>query len=137
VLAAESRAALGLGRSQFLAEAGGSAFEVAASLISAEAASAIGFVPREQDTAQDMLRGFCIRCHASATEPSLRRARFDAESFESIEPSTFKVVRERLTLPKTSPALMPPRRVGELPDWAITRILDYLRAKCSVPGACE
>ena len=46
-------------------------------------------------------------------------------------------VRERLTLPKASPAVMPPRRVGELPDWAITRVLDYLRERCSVPGACR
>jgi hypothetical protein len=137
VLSAESRAALAGGRTAFLDGKRGSAFEVAASLIAPEAAAAIGFVPRPQDTAPDILSGLCVRCHAHDTAPGLRRAAFDAQALDTVEPATFAAVRERLTLPKTSPALMPPHRVGELPDWAITRVLDYLREHCAVAGACR
>jgi hypothetical protein len=137
VLSAESRAALAAGRTAFLNDKRGSAFEVAASLIAPEAASAIGFVPRPEDSAPDILTGLCVRCHAHDTDPGLRRAVFDAQALDSVEPATFAAVRGRLTLPKTSPAAMPPHRVGELPDWAISRVLDYLSDHCSVPGACR
>jgi hypothetical protein len=137
VLSAESRAALAAGRTAFLNDKRGSAFDVAASLIAPEAASAIGFVPRPQDTAADILTGLCVRCHAHDTDPGLRRAGFDAQALDSVEPATFAAVRERLNLPKASPAVMPPHRVGELPDWAISRVLDYLSERCSVRGACR
>jgi hypothetical protein len=137
ILSADSRAALAAGRTAFLKDKPESAFEVAASLIAPEAASAIGFVPRPQDTAPEILSGLCVRCHAHDTDPSLRRAGFDAQTLDSVDPATFAAVRGRLTLPKTAPAVMPPHRVGELPDWAITRVLDYLSDRCSVPGACR
>ncbi len=137
VLGPESRAQLAAGRGAFLRGQSGSAFDVAASLIAPEAASAVGFVPRADDAAPDILRGMCVRCHAQGTDPSLRRAAFDAEALDSIAPATFRAVRERLSLPKTAPGVMPPRRVGELPDWAISRVLDYLRERCAVAGACE
>jgi hypothetical protein len=137
VLSADSRAALAAGRTAFLKDKRDGAFELAASLIAPEAASAIGFVPRPQDTAPDILSGLCVRCHAHDTDPALRRAAFDAQALDSVEPATFAAVRGRLTLPKTSAGVMPPHRVGELPDWAITRVLDYLSERCSVPGACR
>lgn len=137
VLSAESRAALTAGRTAFLKDKRGSAFEVAASLLAPEAVSAIGFVPRPQDSPSDILSGLCGRCHAHDTDPGLRRAAFDAQALESVEPATFAAIRGRLSLPKTSAAVMPPHRVGELPDWAITRVLDYLSERCSVPGACR
>ena len=84
-----------------------------------------------------ILRGLCVRCHAKDTEASLKRAAFDVEALDVIQPATFEAVRARLTVPKNSPELMPPRRVGELPDWAIGRILDYLRDRCAVPGGCQ
>src|SRR6185436_12704485 len=87
VLSAESRAALAAGRTAFLKDKRGGAFEVAASLIASEAASAIGFVPRQEDSAPDILSGLCVRCHAHDTDPSLRRAGFDAQALDSIEPS--------------------------------------------------
>jgi hypothetical protein len=136
VLSAESRAVLAADRTAFLNDERGSAFEVAAGLIAPEAASAIGFVPRPEDSAPDILSGLCARCHAHDTDPGLRRAAFDAQALDRVEPATFAAVRARLTLPKTAPAVMPPHRVGELPDWAITRVLDYLRDHCAVAGAC-
>lgn len=136
VLAPEQRARLENGRAALLAGESGSAFDVAASLLSLETATAIGFLPREQDSAPEILRALCVRCHAHDTESGLNRARFDVESLDSIDPATFQTVRQRLTLPKTSPLVMPPRRVGELPDWAITRVLDYLSDRCAVAGGC-
>ena len=79
----------------------------------------------------------CVRCHAAATDPRLRRARFNAEAIDRIDPVTATAIRRRLSLPRSSPELMPPLRVGELPRWAIARIDRYLRDRCTDPGACE
>jgi hypothetical protein len=79
----------------------------------------------------------CVRCHAAAVDQRLRRARFNAEALERIGPVTATAIRQRLSLPKTSPEVMPPRRVGELPSWAIARIDRYLRDHCADPGACD
>jgi hypothetical protein len=84
-----------------------------------------------------MLRAMCVRCHAAATDQRLRRARFNAEALERISPVTATTIRQRLSLPKTSPEVMPPRRVGELPSWAIAQIDRYLRDHCADPGACD
>ncbi|RYZ10020.1 MAG: hypothetical protein EOO73_00080 [Myxococcales bacterium] len=137
LLDAEQHARLARGRAVlFEAGSSNSAFDVASSLISAEAAAAVGFVPREQDTAAEILRGMCVRCHSHEAEPGSNRARFNVEALDRIDPATFRAVSARLTLPKTSPKVMPPRRVGELPDWAISRVLDHLRDRCVEPGAC-
>jgi hypothetical protein len=117
--------------------AGDDAFDVASSLLSPEVAPAVGFAPREEDSAPDILRGMCVRCHAASADPNLRRARFNAQSIDRVDPSTFQAIRARLSLPKYSPELMPPRRVGELPAWAVERIEGYLREHCATPGACE
>jgi hypothetical protein len=103
------------------------AFDVAASMIDADVAAAIGFIPRDSDTASEILRAMCVRCHAAATDPRLRRARFNAEAIDHISPVVATAIRQRLSLPRTSPDLMPPLRVGELPGWAIARIDRYLR----------
>jgi hypothetical protein len=138
VLDATLRAEIVSDRADFLQQrADRSAFEVGASLIAADAASAVGFVPREEDTAPDILRGLCVRCHAASTDPRLRRARFDVEKLDAVEPATFQAVTRRLRLPRSSPELMPPLRVGELPPWAIERVEKYLSERCTTPGACE
>jgi hypothetical protein len=118
-------------------QAAGEAFDVAASFIAADAATAVGFLPRPEDTAPEILRALCVRCHAANTDARLRRARFNGESIDRIGPVTANAIRQRLSLPRTSPELMPPLRVGELPRWAITRIERYLRDRCTDPGACE
>jgi hypothetical protein len=112
------------------------AFDVATGLLKSEVARAVGFVPRPEDSAADMLRSLCVRCHAAGLDPSLRRSGFDAEA-AVFAPAIARAIRTRLSLPKSSPALMPPRRVGELPDWAIQRLDDFLRERCSEPGSCD
>ena len=114
------------------------AFDVAASFVSAEAASAVGFTPQETDTAPEILRSMCIRCHSSTTEPQLRRARFDVEkAIDRIDPITYRLVERRLRMPRISAEIMPPLRVGEVPGWAIDRVIRYLRDHCTEPGACS
>jgi hypothetical protein len=93
-------------------------------------------VPQPQDSAPEILHAMCVRCHANNTESHLRRARFNAEAIDRIDPTTASAVRRRLSLPRTSPEVMPPVRVGEVPDWAIARIEHYLQDHCSEPGSC-
>jgi hypothetical protein len=125
------------GRADFLRRhSGADAFDVAASLLAADVASAVGFVPQPNDSASEILHAMCVRCHASNTDSRLRRARFNAEAIDKIDPVTATAIRRRLSLPKTSPEVMPPVRVGELPDWAIARIDRYLQDHCSDPGSC-
>ena len=113
------------------------AFDVAASFLAADVATAVGFVPRQKTPRPTS----CARCASAATppttDPHLRRARFNAEAIDRIGPVTATVIRRRLSLPRTSPELMPPLRVGELPRWAIARIDRYLRDHCADPGACD
>jgi hypothetical protein len=112
-------------------------FDVLTGLLGADVPSAVGFVPRENDTAPDILRGMCGRCHAADANPALARSRFNAEATDSIDPATFHEVRARLSLPPSSPDAMPPRRAGALPGWAVDRVLDYLTTRCSTPSACR
>src|SRR5882724_9316074 len=64
VLDPDRRAEVLADRAAFLRRhAADDAFDVAASFIGAEVATAVGFVPREQDTAPEILRSMCVRCH--------------------------------------------------------------------------
>jgi hypothetical protein len=121
----------------FRRHAGDDAADVAASFVAVEAATAVGFLPRESDTAPEIVRSMCVRCHAANTNARFRRAVFNAEALDRIAPATFQAIRRRLSLPKRSPELMPPWRVGELPPWAIARVESYLRDRCAEPGACN
>lgn len=111
-------------------------FDVLAALLDPEVPGAVGFAPRESDTAQDILQGMCGRCHATNVKSEFRRARFNVAATDSVEPSTFQAVKARLSLPPTSPQAMPPRNSGTLPQWAIDRVLDYLATRCTTPGGC-
>ena len=138
VVDAERRVEVAADRIAFLRRhAADDAFAVAASFIAADVAGAVGFVPRPGDSAPEILRAMCVRCHTAATDQRLRRARFDAESIDQIGPVVATAIRRRLSLPRMSPELMPPLRVGELPPWAIARIDRYLRDRCTDPGACD
>lgn len=115
-----------------------SAFDVASSWMDRGVAEAVGLIPREQDSARQILRQMCVRCHSKSAPPGSHRARFDAGSLDRIDPDTARAIRERIRLPRTSPKLMPPLRSGELTPSAIARIESYLREHCSAgPGACD
>lgn len=138
VVDGDRRAELMRGRREFLRRhQGEDAFDVAASFISAEVPAAVGFVPDRADSAETILRAMCVRCHSNNTDTRLRRARFNVEAAARITPTLATAVRRRLSLPQSSPEVMPPRRVGELPSWAIDRIGSYLAEHCTEPGACN
>jgi hypothetical protein len=137
LLAPSKREALVSDRSAFLeARLRQEAPDVAASLLAKDVPSAVGFVPREQDPAPEILQSMCVRCHAANTKRVLHRARFNVEAVDHIEPDVAKEVVRRLRLPRSSAELMPPWRSGELPEWAIERVEAYLREHCTEPGGC-
>jgi hypothetical protein len=113
------------------------AFDVAATFLAPEVSLAAGFVPATDDSAETILRAMCIRCHSSATDPTLRRARFKADAIATVDPVTASAIRHRIALPGSSPEAMPPRRVGTLSGSAIGRIGRYLTTHCTQPGACD
>jgi hypothetical protein len=113
-------------------ESGGDAFTRLSSLVAADAARAIGFVPDEGDTAEAMLQRMCVRCHAAGTDARLARSRFNAAALDRLDGAGAREVLRRITLPRTSPDRMPPLRAGELPDWAIDRIAAYLRTASGI-----
>ena len=127
-------------RAGFLAGfAGQRAFDAASSLLAPEVLSQVGIVPREQDSAPEILRQMCVRCHGGDTPPHLRRAGFDATKLDRFTPATAREIKARLRLPRHSPSIMPPLRSGELPPWARERVMSYIDERCtdSRPGACQ
>jgi mono/diheme cytochrome c family protein len=140
VLAAEARRELTADRADLLERHGHeAAFDVASGWMDPGVAEAVGLVPRPTDTAEQILRQMCVRCHGSETPTELRRSNFNAQMIGRIDPVTAHAIRRRIHLPATSPELMPPRRAGVLTESAIARIETYLAEHCSDPhpGACE
>ena len=92
VMDATLRSEISADRAGFFARhASDAPFDVAMSLIGAEAAEAVGFVPRESDTAPQILRALCVRCHAETTDTRFRRAKFNAERFEPVDPAVAEI----------------------------------------------
>ena len=96
-------------------------------LIAPDVARAIGFLPDEADAAPAILQKMCVRCHAANTAAPLARSRFNAAALDRLDAATAQKILDRISLPRTSPDLMPPLRAGELPPWAIDRIATFLR----------
>ena len=105
---------------------GGDAFTKASGLIGADAARAIGFLPDEGDSAAAILTKMCVRCHGASNDGRLARSRFNAAALDSLDGAVARKILERIALPRTSPERMPPLRAGELPDWAVDRISEFL-----------
>jgi hypothetical protein len=128
VLDAGQRAEAAAGFAEYLGRRpDADAFAIGASLMSNEAEESVGFVPRASDDARTILRQMCIRCHDGTTDPALRRARFNVEALDTLTAEAAAAVWKRITLPRTSPELMPPLRAGELPPPAVARLKEFLR----------
>jgi hypothetical protein len=106
-------------------QSGRDEFEVLADLMSDQALQAVGFQPEAGMNAADILTEMCVRCHNDTTDPSLTRAKFNAQSLDRLSPEEARKAIERISLPSDSPTLMPPRRFGTLPAWAADSLRSY------------
>jgi hypothetical protein len=94
-----------------------------------DVATAVGFLPSDDSDAPTILKQMCVRCHTGTENSGTRRARFDARNLDKLLPETKEAVMRRVQLPERDPELMPPRRSGHLPTWAIERIKEYFASR--------
>lgn len=99
------------------------AFSAPIDLFRADARPMIGLVPRvaggdvdPKTRGQQVLRDMCVRCHNGHLDPSVSRARFDAERLDHLSDEMRARVLERILLPAASKRHMPPARFGELDE---------------------
>jgi hypothetical protein len=103
--------------------------DVLSPLMSEDVAAGVGFLPSADSDAPTILRQMCVRCHTGTENTSMRRARFDARNLDKLRPETMEAVMQRVQLSEGDPELMPPRRSGHLPAWAIDRIKEYFASR--------
>jgi hypothetical protein len=102
------------------------AFDILSPLVSDEIGTAVGFLPDPDGDAPAILRQMCGRCHTGHEDPGMRRARFDARNPERLTRASMSEAMRRIRLAERDPEVMPPRRAGHLPAWAIERLGAYL-----------
>jgi len=105
------------------------ALDILSPLMSDDVATAVGFLPSVESDAPAILRQMCVRCHTGTENSESRRARFDARNLDKLRPETIQALLRRGQLRETDPELMPPRRSGHLPAWAIERIKAYFEGR--------
>ena len=105
------------------------ALDILSPLMSDDVATAVGFLPGADSDAPTILKQMCVRCHTGTENSNTRRARFDARNLDKLLPETKEAVMRRVQLPERDPELMPPRRSGHLPTWAIERIKEYFASR--------
>ena len=105
------------------------AFDILAPLVSDEIGTAVGFLPDPDGDAPAILRQMCGRCHTGHEDPDMRRARFDARNPERLTRASMSEAMRRIQLAERDPKVMPPRRAGHLPAWAIERLSAYFAAR--------
>lgn len=94
--------------------------------IAYSAMSEMSMVPPQEATAEQILTHMCARCHNSTLDQSLSRARFDATKLSELDDLQKAVIADRIQRHEGDKFQMPPRRSGTMPQWAVTRVLDYL-----------
>jgi mono/diheme cytochrome c family protein len=72
--------------------------------------------PRPGATGEEILNQMCIQCHNSRLDQSISRADFNVEHLEQMSAAEKAIAIQRLTAPKDSAKLMPPRRFRGLTD---------------------
>jgi cytochrome c553 len=95
-------------------------------LLSSDARRQMSHVPDEASGGAAILTQMCGRCHGEAVDPKLRRARFSVARLDRLSAAEKDALLDRLRLPRDAPGLMPPRRFGELPPWALARVVEVL-----------
>jgi mono/diheme cytochrome c family protein len=87
----------------------------------------IGLAVEPNATAQAVLRQVCAACHNQTLDPTVSRARFDAE-LSRIDSTEIATARERIELPEGDPRRMPPDGFRRLDSGARERLAAYLRS---------
>jgi hypothetical protein len=105
------------------------AFDILSPLVSDEIGTAVGFLPDPDGDAPAILRQMCGRCHTGHEDPGMRRARFDARNPERLTRASMSEAMRRIQLAERDPEVMPPRRAGHLPAWAIERMGAYFAGR--------
>ncbi len=90
------------------------------------AMSEMSIVPPQDATGEQILTHMCARCHNSNLDQSLSRARFDATNLAGLDALQKAVIADRIQRHESDNFQMPPRRSGTMPQWAVTRVLEYL-----------
>ena len=88
--------------------------------------SEMSMVPNQDATAQEILTHMCARCHNGDLDQTLSRAKFDATNLASLDDLEKAVIADRIQRHEGDRFQMPPRRSGTMPQWAVTRVLEYL-----------
>lgn len=106
-----------------------SAFAAPIDLFRADARPMIGLEPRvaagdvsPRTRGEQVLRDLCVRCHNGHLDPSVSRARFDAEHLGDLSDEMRARVLERILLPASSKRHMPPARFGDLGDAEVAAV---------------
>lgn len=86
----------------------------------------LGFRPRPEATASEILHHVCQRCHNDRLDQSLSRARFNAEHLEALTAEQKTAAIERLMRPEHAAGHMPPSRFATLPEDSLQTLLDFL-----------
>jgi hypothetical protein len=95
-------------------------------ILSADAESAVGFVPTESESAEELLHHFCERCHNDRLDQTVSRAKFNVLHLDALSVAEKALAVTRINESADSRWIMPPRRTASLPPWAIERIAAYL-----------
>ena len=87
----------------------------------------LGLAVEPDASAQDVLRQVCTECHNPRLDPSVSRARFDAD-LSRIDAAEIATALERIELPEGDPRRMPPNGARRLDSGARQRLAQYLGA---------
>ncbi len=86
----------------------------------------MSLVPPQEATAEQILTHMCARCHNANLDPTLSRAKFDATKLGELDELQKAVIADRIQRHDDDKFQMPPRRSATMPQWARTRVLQWL-----------
>lgn len=88
----------------------------------------MGFMVEPGAGAEALLSQACRPCHNDALDPTISRARFNADLSE-LPSAEIELAIHRLSLPQGDPLRMPPAEARELDDASRDRLVEYLTRK--------
>lgn len=95
-------------------------------VVTDDTAVALGFRPRPEADAAEILHSMCQRCHNDRLDQSLSRARFNATRPDELTAEQKLAAIDRLNRAEDAPGHMPPARFATLPDASKQTLLDFL-----------